>query len=227
MNTQQILPKGQKQLIIKALKSYREALKIIIKNRDTPTHDELSFDIYDITGLIGLIEYDVTINLPKKIKENFCHYHDVDFPLFTDTELKYPVEKDRQWVTILTGEFIFIDNEVSGRECYIDSINTIEKCLREDMDSVVDDIERCGDSWIVLENYDGSIEMTHPKKKKKDEREFAVYWLPGLYKPNNDILGFDEINEYNGWDEEFIKVIDNLDVSDRAEKEDVLVIRLK
>lgn len=151
-NTTQILPKGQKKLIIKALKAFERTLKIYSEGIDTPTYDEIGFDIFDLNQLIGLMNYDVTINLPIERKEKFCHYHNVDFPLYeTDIQLEYPVE---------------------------------------------------------------------------EKRKFAVYFLPG-YEPSSEIVSYFEIGNSYGFDDEFLKVIDNLEVKQRAEKENVLVIRIK
>lgn len=228
-NISQVLPKGDKEIIKDALIQYQRSLDCLIdkfvREGNENMVDQLHHTRFDLFSLIGFMEYDVTINMPQKAKDNFVHLHNVDFPLYVQDKCKlsYPIEEESKWVTILTGDFSFVDDGVHGRECHVNSLNTIEKYLREDMGGVIDDIERCGGSWIVVEDYDGSIEMNHPKK---DNREFQVVWLDTHYSAETKVVPFSYFNESIGFDED-IPFIDDLKVSESRTSEGVIVIRLK
>ena len=229
-NISQVLPKGDNQIIKDALIQYQKTLDCLIdkfeKEKNHSAIDILHHTRFDLHSLIGFMEYDVTINMPQKAKDNFCHLHSVDFPLYNQDKCKlsYPVEEESEWVTILSGDFTFIDDGVHGRECHVNSINTIEKYLREDMGGVIDDIENNGGSWIVVEDYDGSIEMNHPKK---DDREFQVVWLATHYDAKSEVQHFSHFIGGNGYDDELIDNIDKLEVGESTKIiEGVIVIRI-
>lgn len=229
-NISQVLPKGDKEIIKDALIQYQRTLDCLIdkftREKNERMVDQLHHSRHDLHTLITFMDFDVSINMPQSVKENFCRFANVDFPLYDEgIKLQYPIEQESKWVTILSGDFSFVDDGVHGRECYVNSLNTIEKYLREDMGGVIDDIERCGGSWIVVEDYDGSIEMSHPTNKI-DKREFQVVWLDTHYSAETKVVPFSYFNETIGFDED-IPFIDDLKVSESRTSEGVIVIRLK
>ena len=163
-NVKQLLPKGSREIIIKALKTYQHSLDIIGNGFD----DNMNNEHFDCYGLIGMMEYDVEVTLSKQDVEDFGQYN-VDFPMFGEVKRKYPTKEESEWVTIIKGDFSFVDDGVHGRECYVNSIVSIEKHLRYDMGQVIDDIENDGGGYVVVEDYDGSIEIN-----VEDKREFLV-----------------------------------------------------
>ena len=231
-NISQVLPKGDKEIIRDALIQYQRTLDCLIdkfvREGNHSMVDQLHYTRHDLHSLIGYTEYDMVVNLPQEVKDNFCHKHGVDFPLYNQDKckLEYPVEQESKWVTILSGDFTFIDDGEHGRECHVNQLTTIEKHLREDMGGVIDDIENNGGGWIVVEDYDGSIEMNHPKKEK-DEREFQVVWLKTHYHAETKIVPFsyfeDDRTEFMDW----IPQIDDLGVGEMKRSEGVMVIRIK
>jgi hypothetical protein len=167
-NVKQLLPKGSRDIIIKALKTYQHSLDIIGNGFD----DNMNNEHFDCYGLIGMMNYDVEISLPNEIKEEcFASKYNVDFPMFGEVKRKYPTKEESEWVTIIKGDFSFVDDGVHGRECYVNSIVSIEKHLRYDMGQVIDDIENDGCGYVVVEDYDGNIEMNFLRRSK---REFLV-----------------------------------------------------
>lgn len=86
-NVKQLLPKGSREIIIKALKCYQHSLEVIGNGFD----DNMSREDFDCYGLIGMMNYDVEISLPEKDKENFVHLgYNVDFPEFGEVKIMYP-----------------------------------------------------------------------------------------------------------------------------------------
>jgi hypothetical protein len=165
-NVKQLLPKGSRDIIIKALQSYKHSLEVM----NCGEYDTLSNEHFDCYGLIGLMNYDVEVTLSKQDVEDFGQYN-VDFPMFGEVKRKYPTKEESEWVTIIKGDFSFVDDGVHGRECYVNSIVSIEKHLRYDMGQVIDDIENDGCGYVVVEDYDGNIEMNFLRRSK---REFLV-----------------------------------------------------
>ena len=163
-NVKQLLPKGSREIIIKALKTYQHSLDIIGNGFDENMNNE-HFDCY---GLIGMMDYDVEVTLSKQDVEDFGQ-HNVDFPMFGEVKRKYPTKEESEWVTIIKGDFSFVDDGVHGRECYVNNIVSIEKHLRYDMGQVIDEIENDGFGYVVVEDYDGSIEMNG-----EDKREYLI-----------------------------------------------------
>ena len=164
-NVKQLLPKGSKELIKKALTLYKNSIEII--NHDSNGEmidDDINYDHFDCIGLIGMMNYDVEVILPNESKEYFSGKHNVDFPMFGEVKRKYPIKEESEWVTIIKGDFSFIDDGVHGRECYVNSIVSIEKHLRYDMGQVIDDIENDGGGYVVVEDYDGNINMNSDKE---------------------------------------------------------------
>jgi len=165
-NVKQLLPKGSRELITKALQTHQHLLEVM----NCGEYDTLNNEHFDCYGLIGLMNYDVEVTLSKQDVEDFGQYN-VDFPMFGEVKRKYPTKEESEWVTIIKGDFSFIDDGVHGRECYVNSIVSIEKHLRYDMGQVIDDIENDGDGYVVIEDYDGNIEMNFLRRSK---REFLV-----------------------------------------------------
>lgn len=229
-NIKQVLPRGDKEIIKDALIQYQRSLDCLIdkftREGNHSAIDAIHHTRFDLHSLIGFMEYDVTINMPQKAKDNFCHLHSVDFPLYVQDKCKlsYPVEEESKWVTILSGDFTFIDDGVHGRECHVKEIYSIEKYLREDLDATIDDIKNTGYKFIVVEDYDGSIEMVHPMK---DEREFQVVWLATHYDARSEVQHFSHFTDDNGYEDELINNIDKLEVGESTKiVEGVMVIRI-
>ena len=230
MNVKQLIPKGQREIIKRALVSYQKTLGIIIDKHDAEGNkssniiaDNLNHEHFDTIGLIGMMNYDVEIALPKSDRDGFSFIHGVDFPEYCDVvERNYPTESE--WVTLITGDFSFIDDGVHGRECYVNQLTTIEKHLREDVGEVIDCVENDGGGYLVIEDYDGHIEMNFDKNIKKDEREFQVVDVCGSYTVT---VSFKEISEDE--DERFIDSIDKLDKGSCYERHtnEVYIIRIK
>lgn len=84
-NVKQLLPKGSREIIIKALKCYQHSLEIIGGGFD----DNMSREDFDCYGLIGMMNYDVEITLSKQDVEDFGQ-HNVDFPEFGEVKRMYP-----------------------------------------------------------------------------------------------------------------------------------------
>ena len=164
-NVKQLLPKGSRELIKKALTLYKNSIEII--NHDSNGEmidDDINYDHFDCIGLIGMMDYDVEVILPNESKEYFSGKHGVDFPMFGEVKRMYPIKEESEWVTIIKGDFSFVDDGVHGRECYVNSIVSIEKHLRYDMGQVIDDIENDGGGYVVVEDYDGNINMNSDKE---------------------------------------------------------------
>ena len=234
MNVKQLLPKEQRELIIKALESYQHTIHLAIERHEANNlGDVLNHDVFDITGLIGMMKYDVEIALPKEHKDTFASRHGVDFPEYCeDVYSEYPIfeiPKD-EWVHIVTGDFSFIDDDIHARECHINNIVTIEKHLSKDADVVIDDIENDGHGWMILEDYDGIIEMNfNSTPKVKDERLFQVVDVCGSYTVTNS---FKEVidNGFDGHhDGHYRDAIDKLGAGESLEihKSEVYIIRIK
>jgi hypothetical protein len=162
-NVKQLLPKGSRDIIIKALQSYKHSLEVM----NCGEYDTLNNEHFDCYGLIGLMNYDVEVTLSKQDVEDFGQYN-VDFPMFGEVKRKYPTKEESEWVTIIKGDFSFIDDGVHGRECYVNSIVSITKHLRVHMGRVIDDIENDGDGYVVIEDYDGNIEMNFLRRSKRE-----------------------------------------------------------
>lgn len=236
MNVKQLIPKEQRELIINALESYQHTIHLAIERHEANNLGEeaysywsnvLNHDVFDITGLIGMMKYDVEIALPKEHKDTFASRHGVDFPNFGDVYSEYPIfeiPKD-EWVHIVTGDFSFIDDNIHARECHINNIVTIEKHLRKDADVVIDDIENDGHGWMILEDYDGIIEMNF-NPKAKDERVFQLVdtAINQTYKQP-----FDKLIENNGFDGHYPELINKLGIGESLEihKSEVYIIRIK
>jgi hypothetical protein len=84
-NVKQLLPKGSRELITKALKSYQYALEVIGNGFD----DNMNREHFDCYGLIGMMNYDVEITLSEEDVEDFGQ-HNVDFPEFGEVKRMYP-----------------------------------------------------------------------------------------------------------------------------------------
>jgi len=233
-NISQVLPKGDKEIIKDALIQYERTLSCLIdkfsREGNERTVDQLHQTRFDLYSIIGYTEYDMVVNLPQEVKDNFVHKHGVDFPLYNEKacKLEYPVEQESKWVTLITGDFTFIDDGVHGRECYVNQLTTIEKHLREDVGEVIDCVEKDGGGWIIAEDYDGHIEMNFDKPKGKDKREFQVVWLESHYDAQTTVEDREYFND-NGFSEEDIRRIDALEVSehDMTEEGGVIIIRIK
>lgn len=218
-NVKQLLPKGSKELIKKALTLYKNSIEII--NRDGEGEmidDDINYDHFDCIGLIGMMNYDVEVTLPNESKEYFSGKHNVDFPMFGEVERMYPIKEESEWVTIIKGDFSFIDDGVHGRECYVNSIVSITKHLRVHMNRVIDDIENDGGGYVVVEDYDGNIEMN-----LEDKKEFLV--IDSMV----DSVRRQTYTEMKETDGDMMDVVDALEVGKSYERHEneIYYIRVK
>ena len=140
--------------------------------------------------------------------------------MFEEVKRMYPIKEESEWVTIIKGDFSFVDDGVHGRECYVNSIVSIEKHLRYDMGQVIDDIENDGGDYVVVEDYDGNIEMNFLRRSK---REFLV--IDSMVESVRRQT-YAEMKETDG---DIMDVIDALEVGKSYERHDseVYYIRVK
>ena len=223
-NVKQLLPKGSKELIKKALTLYKNSIEII--NRDSNGEmidDDINYDHFDCIGLIGMMNYDVEVILPNESKECFSGKHNVDFPMFGEVKRMYPINEESEWVTIIKGDFSFIEYDYrKGRECYVNSIVSITRHLRCDIGEVIDNIENDGGGWIVVEDYDGIIHMD-VEDEKEDEKEFLV--IDSMVESVRRQT-YAEIKETDG---DVMDVVDALEVGESYERHEneIYYIRVK
>ena len=74
------LPHTQKDIIVKALKTYQTALRTL-----TDMTDDQHYTDFDITTLIVVFkdeDVDLRIELDQEIHDSFAHRHGVDFPQY-------------------------------------------------------------------------------------------------------------------------------------------------
>jgi len=213
-NVKQLLPKGSREIIIKALQSYQHSLELM----NCGEYDTLNNEHFDCYGLIGMMNYDVEITLPKQDVEHFGQYN-VDFPMFGEVKRMYPIKEESEWVTIIKGDFSFIDDGVHGRECYVNSIVSITKHLRVRMNRVIDEIENDSYGYVVVEDYDGLINMDN----REDEREFLV--IDSMV----DVVRRQTYAEMKETDADIMDRIDVLEVGETGARNDseIYYIRVK
>ena len=142
--------------------------------------------------------------------------------MFGEVKRMYPIKEESEWVTIIKGDFSFIDDGVHGRECYVNSIVSITKHLRVHMNRVIDDIENDGGGYVVVEDYDGNIEM-NLEDKKEDEKEFLV--IDSMV----DSVRRQTYTEMKETDGDIMDRIDALELGDTGKRNDseVYYIRVK
>ena len=220
-NVSQILPKEQKEIIKRALELQYKAI-----DGNGLKGDEVEYMKHDIRSLIAFLEYDVSVTLSKDMMDKFAFIHGVDFPEYTDVEAKYPIEVESEWVTVIVGDFSFNDDKEHQRSAYVNSIVSIQKHLRSQVDDYIDDVEADGYGYIVVEEYDGRIEFDTEVVEVKDERLFQTVDVCGSYTVTNT---FDEVSTEGGYDDHYINKIDGLGVAETLEvhKEEVYLIRIK
>lgn len=222
----QIIPKEQKAIIGKALDMLDKALSGFSQECDI-----VQWQRYDIISLKAFLDYDLSVTMSKERKDKFTFLHKVDFPEYVGVDAQYPIENEPkdEWVTVLTGDFSFIDDNVHARECYVNTLLTVEKHLRRGVGEVIDAIESDGHGWIIIEDYDGHIIMNFDTKKEVevDKRNFQVVWLQSHYDAQT-MLEDREFFNGNGFTDEDINRIEALDVSDQCITEEggVIIIRL-
>ena len=220
-NVSQILPKEQKEIIKRALELQYKAI-----DGNGLQGDEIEYMKHDIRSLIAFLEYDVSVTLSKDMMDKFAFIHGVDFPEYTDVEAKYPIDVESEWVTVIVGDFSFNDDKEHQRSAYVNSIVSIQKHLRSQVDYYIDDVEADGYGYIVVEEYDGRIEFDTEVVEVKDERLFQTVDVCGSYTVTNT---FDEVSTEGGYDDHYINKIDGLGVAETLEvhKEEVYLIRIK
>jgi hypothetical protein len=226
MNVSQIIPKGQKEIIKKALIMLNEALKGFDQECNS-----IEYQKHDIISLLAFLDYDVSVTLSVERKDKFSFIHGVDFPEYTETDAQYPIITD-EWVTVMVGDFSFIDDNVHEREAHINNLVSIQKHLRSQVNDYIDDIEGESNDYLIIEDYDGAI-ITETAKEfrppmKKDTREFQVTWLASHYEPKTDVVGIDSFGDDNGYEDIDRKNIEQLIESQSYETAEggVVIVRL-
>ena len=222
MNVSQIIPKEQKAIILKALTMLDEALK----GFDQECND-VEYQRHDIISLKAFMEYDVSVTMSKERKEKFCFIHSVDFPEYTGVDAKYPIEVKPvdEWVTVMTGDFSFFDDDIHQREAHVNNLVGIQRHLRSQVEDVISDLDDGGHGWLVVEDYDGAI--ITDTKKEDDKRSFQVTYLKSHYDPQTMIEDADFFFD-NGFSDEDINEIQGLDISDQytTQQGGVIIVRL-
>jgi len=223
-NVAQLLTKESRDLIVDALAHYKDSVSRVITTLDDAgegSAESMRYLEYDLTGLIGMMHYDVEVRLPNESKDKFASRHGIDFPEYTeDVESRYPIIED-EWVTVIVGNIMYTDG-THGREAGIISIHSIQKHLRSQLDAVVGDIESEGHQYLVVDDYDGRIEI---EKEVEDLREFLVVDAVTNKNSKYTYKGLTEDED----DENFIRTINNLDIGGSMERHtnEIYIIRTK
>ena len=72
------LPHTQKDIIVKALKTYQTALRTLTDKTDDQNYTD--FDITGMTAMFKDIDVDVRIELDQEVHDSFAIRNGVDFP---------------------------------------------------------------------------------------------------------------------------------------------------
>jgi len=230
-NISQVLPKGDKDIIKDALIQYERTLSCLIDKFEREGNEsmvaQLHHNRHDLYSLIAYTEYDMVVNLPQEVKDNFVHKHGVDFPLYIYEVLKYPVEQESKWVTVIVGDFSFNDDNLHERSAYVNSIISIQKHLRSQVGDYIDDIESEGYGYIVIEDYDGRIEFDVNEVEEVDERVYQVVWLGGHYMGESKLVPFSYFeDDKNGFKDE-MSYVNQLGIGARRFIDGIIIVRIK
>ena len=77
----QELPQSQKDIILKSLLLREAHLKKLIEDfKGCTLEEEFAREVFDITTLIGMIKYDVSVTMTEKEQGEFTAYNGVDYP---------------------------------------------------------------------------------------------------------------------------------------------------
>ena len=77
----QELPQSQKDIILKSLLLREAHLKKLIEDfKGHSLEEEFAREVFDITTLIGMIKYDVSVTMTEKEQGEFTAYNGVDYP---------------------------------------------------------------------------------------------------------------------------------------------------
>tara|TARA_R110000803_G_scaffold133748_4_gene200924 strand:+ start:1650 stop:2345 length:696 start_codon:yes stop_codon:yes gene_type:complete len=225
VNVSQALPKSQKEIIRKALELQYKAI-----DSNVMQGDNIEYMKHDLRTLIAFLDYDISVTLSKDMIDKFSFLHGVDFPEYTEVDAKYPIETKSvdEWVTVMTGDFSFIDDGIHQREAHVNNLIGIQRHLRSQVEDVISDLDDGGHGWLVVEDYDGAIITDTKKEPIKDEREFQVTWLASHYDPKTECVEFDHFGDNNGYEDIDIKNIDQLIEGQSYETENcgVIITRL-
>lgn len=72
------IPKGQAELIKKALNFYLDTAKRFVRNPSDVDY----WEQYDMMQLVHMMDYPVNIEISIMDRESFCKKHGVDFPKY-------------------------------------------------------------------------------------------------------------------------------------------------
>lgn len=156
-NVAYVLSSKDKMLLKTLLSQSKERVENLMNDFEGKGFDIKGlYDIQDeIDKLVFVLKHDVTINIPDSEVKKF--------------ELPIEVKKLTEWVTVMVGDFSFVDNDINSRECYVNNIVTIEKYTREEVDEFINRCENDGHGWVILEDYDGLIHMNNKIEEEKRE----------------------------------------------------------
>lgn len=77
----QELPQSQKDIILKSLLLREAHLKKLIEDfKGHSLEEEFAREVFDITTLIGMMKYDVSVTMTEKEQGEFTAYNGVDYP---------------------------------------------------------------------------------------------------------------------------------------------------
>jgi len=148
-NVKQLLPKGSKELIIKALTLYKNSIEII--NHDSNGEmidDDINYDHFDCIGLIGMMNYDVEVILPNESKEYFSGKHGVDFPMFGEVKRMYPdLIQEVKIVNYTIKKEVFLNWYFTNYKDYAEIGETVVQKL-------IDDEEKFTVEYSIMEIFD-------------------------------------------------------------------------
>tara|TARA_R110000796_G_scaffold88545_11_gene190489 strand:- start:6803 stop:7492 length:690 start_codon:yes stop_codon:yes gene_type:complete len=225
VNVSQALPKSQKEIIRKALELQYKAI-----DSNVMQGDNIEYMKHDLRTLIAFLDYDISVTLSKDMIDKFSFLHGVDFPEYTEVDAKYPIETKSvdEWVTVMTGDFSFIDDGIHQREAHVNNLVGIQRHLRSQVEDVISDLDDGGHGWLVVEDYDGAIITDTKKEPVEEKRNFQVVWMATHYNPKSELAAIDHFSDDNGYEIEDQEQIDALDVSDQytTQQGGVVVIRI-
>ena len=218
-NVSQIIPKGQKEIIKRALE-----LQYIAIDGNGLQCEDIEYMKHDIRSLIAFLDYDISVTLSKVMMDKFSFIHGVDFPEYTDVEAKYPIEVESEWVTVIVGDFSFDDDDIHNRSAYVNNIVSIQRHLRSQADDYIDDVEADGYGYIIVEDYDGRIEFG--SNEEEDTREYQLVDVP---TSTTSTKTFDLLINDGGYNKHYITLISELTIGGLLEihSGEVYIIRIK
>lgn len=78
VNSPTLIPKGQTEVIKKALKFYISTSQKFLQNLD----EEMHHTLYDMEQLCAMMDYPISIAITEPEKQRFSANHGIDFPQY-------------------------------------------------------------------------------------------------------------------------------------------------